>query len=1394
MPTQSGFLYHLNAVEEERGEGDVSLIMHLHVIRQDGGYECIRVHGYQPFFYVELGNVMSVQMWKARCSEFSRKLLTMARLHQECPGEDTCAMCARGSEAWTGVFAMEWKKKLYHVQKEAWHPVLKMTFANGQQRRNAFYRLHQKKIVMAPYSWELAVHEKEAPATLQFCVDLKLPTTGWIQYERTSMSVRDCTRGGLVVLTDGNRNPAIPRVVAVDIEVYSSNERRMPAAENPEDCVFQISLVSSEDDMRLLHVGSVDPAGLGTIRAVEFPDEASLLRGFARHVREMRPHVICGYNIFGFDFPYLMARATRVGLEREIARLAWEERVVCPVREISWSSSACRNQHFKFWDIAGRVSMDLLPIIRRDYKFDNYKLKTVATAFLGETKDPVSVTDIFTSFRMHLQKDPSARKLLTIVGKYCVQDALLVLRLFSKLNQWIGVSEMARISKVPIPALYLQGQQIKVFSQIYHHCHAHQILVQTPPGENRADKYAGATVFPPKPGMYENVIPFDFASLYPTTIIAYNIDYSTIVPPSRTDIADSDCHIIEWEEHVLCAHDQNKYTPATRPAHSHCGTHRFRFVKSPRGVVPTLLQGLLDARSRTKKEMKQFAKHAMEYNVLDKRQLAYKISANSMYGAMGVQRGYLPFLPGAMSITAKGRESIKTASSLVQSWGGQIVYGDSVAGPTPVIMLHAPCQGVLVCTMDDLRATCSHHEQRLCTCASLVVEGSTPWVADAEGRERWRPASEWSVWTETGWTALLHVYRHGYLKPLVHVWTSTGSVVVTQDHSLLDSDGEALTPLDWIQHPKSLLTTALPGAHEVATISSCLTPPSSACHTSTSCEQLGFQCGFFLRFGWQPDLARHSQFMLPVATTLQERIQTVWTSHDLQMWGSAILHGFALATSGGLGKRNGRDRPQDRSGPASMWLPRTVSVRFMGSHARMVREGMCSDEGDMRTLQDVSLILQWINMVFAFIAGYQGRWTSDCEFSWAVDHVGKDKAWARHAFLRTENSVVYDLTTANHHFQAGIGSLVVHNTDSIYCHFNMPSDTPAHHMWDHAKKMEQRLNEHFPAPMKLAFEDKIYTRFLIVTKKRYMALTCDGQGVHDKDLTIRGVLLARRDNCAWVRECYEQIVRSLFQDATANDVATELSTRFLALFQRELGIRSFVTTKLLSDDYTIRPFLWDGRALMIKCREWDWQVDKTFPMQALKDYAGKHGLPVPAGRTFTAEQWASWQTHLQHVSGNASDNDQGVTASCACVAKRFLVLHALRSQPAHAQLAQRMATRGKPIEPGTRMEFVMCRPFWRTLDDCAKTKIFARIEDPLYVLERRPLLDIDVAYYATSLCTALDQILAIVFGRKLCHQVWQTHLHYDKVMTEFKQAWLGATPPHARPRQSKASASCKGAR
>jgi glycosyltransferase involved in cell wall biosynthesis len=101
--------------------------------------------------------------------------------------------------------------------------------------------------------------------------------------------------------------------------------------------------------------------------------------------------------------------------------------------------------------------------------------------------------------------------------------------------------------------LFTKGQQIKVYSQVYKKCYDDNIIVESKIENEVLTKckdYAGAFVFTPEPGLYNWVVPFDFSSLYPTIIIAYNIDYSTLViDESKIEVVYQDCGIHFRKKH-----------------------------------------------------------------------------------------------------------------------------------------------------------------------------------------------------------------------------------------------------------------------------------------------------------------------------------------------------------------------------------------------------------------------------------------------------------------------------------------------------------------------------------------------------------------------------------------------------------------------------------------------------------------------------------------------------------------------------------------------------------------------------------------------------------------------------------------------------------------------------
>lgn len=624
---------------------------------------CLKVHGFTPYVYIELNPDVN---WSQCIGQLSEKIEYSLKFK---PVKK----------------ALVYKRKLYYSHKDnngtdKKFPYLFMAF----ERRSHINSLRWMKPVTIPgvvANMQVKVHESDATPLLQLTCMRNIDPTGWIKFEGVSVEENEketrCCKEYNVFWKKifPSTQTTIPDILVMsfDIECYSSVPSAMPSVDRPEDKIFQISIVlsnSKQSRKYLLSLGDPDQT-IVECTVLKYNTEHELLDGYSQLVRKEMPQVVIGYNIFGFDIPYMIGRAKQTMCLSSFDQQGYIVGEHAVQRTINWSSSAFQDQHFEFLDVNGIIFVDLLPLIKRDYKFDNYKLSTVSQNILkNQTKDPLTPADIFNCYRTFTSKS------LGIVGKYCVQDSLLVSNLFNVTQTWIGLCEMSKTCNVPIFSLYTQGQQIKVFSQVYKYCLYNNIVVEkyTHPGN---DTYSGAYVVDPDPGVYDNVVPFDFASLYPTTIIAYNIDYSTMVIDET--VPDSECNVIEWEDHIGCVHDTSgKVVPKEKVM---CGAHKFRFYKNGLGVIPSIIKNLLDARKQVNTQIKKLKAEGGSQEliaILDKRQLSYKVSANSVYGAMGVRRGYLPFMPAAMCTTAMGRKSIIKASEYIKNvFGGQIVYGDT---------------------------------------------------------------------------------------------------------------------------------------------------------------------------------------------------------------------------------------------------------------------------------------------------------------------------------------------------------------------------------------------------------------------------------------------------------------------------------------------------------------------------------------------------------------------------------------------------------------------------------------------------------------------------------------------------------------------------------------------
>ena len=657
------------------------------------------------------------------------------------------------------------KEKLYFANiekteegkyKNKKYSFIEMTFRSSKAVSSFLYGLKRKPINIHGLGIvNLKVHTAEGSITpvLKLLAIANLPSSNWIKCrgikirddEKTSSKTHEykVSWKDMEKLNDEesmNMPIVYPKIMSFDNEAYSSVQGSMPNVNNPNDKVFMIGFTmltqkGKEKQYQKYILSLSNPAENEGIILKKYKTEADLYIGFSKLMKELDPDIVIGYNIFGWDIPYMHSRACGdfLRVKTEFENMSSIRGKPAKLKEINWESSAYGKQDLKYLEVEGRLFIDLLPYIKRNYKLSNYRLETVCEEILKDSnKDPLKAKELF---KIWERKKPDE---LAIVAKYCAQDTWVTLQIFEKALIWFDLIESATTNGVPMFYLYTKGQQIKMYAQVLKYCYHNNIIVQSNAYEVKDDEnYTGAFVQEPISGLYNMILPFDFASLYPSIIQAHNIDYSKLVDDNTYEgkrIPDSLCHIFDWEDHQNCKHDPEIILSTQRKkereeksiqklikegmteteAKEHlrsknaekappkekkvvCGHFRYRFLKKDitgDGVIPTLLTNLLKARKDTRKiiaankdkikELKKEGKADEADNladiniVLDKRQNAYKVSANSMYGAMGVKRGYLPLLPGAMCVTSKGRESIKKASAFLENeCKATVIYNDT---------------------------------------------------------------------------------------------------------------------------------------------------------------------------------------------------------------------------------------------------------------------------------------------------------------------------------------------------------------------------------------------------------------------------------------------------------------------------------------------------------------------------------------------------------------------------------------------------------------------------------------------------------------------------------------------------------------------------------------------
>ncbi|KAG2716179.1 hypothetical protein I3843_05G168600 [Carya illinoinensis] len=632
-------------------------IIRIFGVTREGHSVCCHVHGFEPYFYISCPAGMGPD-------DISRFHQTLEARMKEVNRNGKVPKYIRRIE-------LVEKRSIMYYQQQTSHPFLKIVVALPTMVTSCRGILDRGIQITGFGTKSFITFESNVLFALRFMIDRNIVGGNWIEvpagkYKKTAKNLSycqlefDCLYSELISHTpEGEFSKMAPfRVLSFDIECAGRKGHFPEPTHDPVIQVANLVTLQGEDQPFIRNVMTLNTcSSIVGVDVMSFDTERKVLLAWRDFIREVDPDIIIGYNICKFDLPYLIERAETLGIaEFPILGRIRNSRV--RVKDTTFSSRQMGTRESKEVTVEGRVQFDLLQAIQRDYKLSSYSLNSVSAHFLSEQKE-----DVHHSIISDLQNgNAETRRRLAV---YCLKDAYLPQRLLDKLMFIYNYVEMARVTGVPISFLLSRGQSIKVLSQLLRKAKQKGLVIpNVKQAGSEQGTYEGATVLEARAGFYEKPIAtLDFASLYPSIMMAYNLCYCTLVTPENV------------RKLNLPPECVNK-TPSGET-----------FVKSnlQKGILPEILEELITARKRAKADLKE-AKDPLEKAVLDGRQLALKISANSVYGFTGATVGQLPCLEISSSVTSYGRQMIEHTKKLVEDkftmLGGyehnvEVIYGDT---------------------------------------------------------------------------------------------------------------------------------------------------------------------------------------------------------------------------------------------------------------------------------------------------------------------------------------------------------------------------------------------------------------------------------------------------------------------------------------------------------------------------------------------------------------------------------------------------------------------------------------------------------------------------------------------------------------------------------------------
>ena len=402
-----------------------------------------------------------------------------------------------------------------------------------------------------------------------------------------------------------------------------------------------------------------------------FWTEQEMLTDFHKWWVDNTPDIVTGWNCNLYDIPYICRRIERVMGEKWMKSLS-------PWGKVNMREVYIQGRRNLAYEIVGVSILDYLDLYKK-FTYTNqesYRLDHIANVELGQKKLDHSEFENFKAFYTN-----DWQKFV----EYNVVDVELVDRLEKKMKLLELAVTMAYDAKVNFEDVYSQVRMWDTL--IYNYLKERKICVppkQDAPSKN--DKYAGAYVKEPKPGLYEWVVSFDLNSLYPHLIMQYNISPETLIdrrhPTASVDGLLRQEVQIGSGDYCVCANGA-------------------QFRKDIQGFLPEMMQKIYDERKIFKGKMldakKEFEKTGDPklqdaISAFNNIQMARKIQLNSAYGAIGNQYFRYYNLANAEAITLSGQVSIRWIENSMNEYLNKLLQTENedyvIASDTDSIYIH----------------------------------------------------------------------------------------------------------------------------------------------------------------------------------------------------------------------------------------------------------------------------------------------------------------------------------------------------------------------------------------------------------------------------------------------------------------------------------------------------------------------------------------------------------------------------------------------------------------------------------------------------------------------------------------------------------------------------------